>query len=133
MGSDQHAAVEAITMFMTWSACLMLACMRVLHTLQLERGLRLELCQASLQSEQLKLEVLRWRKQCSLMRLKLASARENVQLLERNLDMLCAREQRLAASCARTEDELAVARMQLTDANAATTAVAAEAAMHQVR
>lgn len=97
-----------------------------LHTLQLELG------SINLQNEQLKLEVLRWRKQCSLMRLKLASAREKVQLHESNLDLLSEREQRLSSDAAGLRGQLASALQQLTDMTAAKAQAQAEAAKFQV-
>ncbi|WIA08745.1 hypothetical protein OEZ85_008168 [Tetradesmus obliquus] len=96
-----------------------------LHTLQLELGSN------NLQNEQLKLEVLRWRKQCSLMRLKLASAREKVQLHESNLDLLSEREQRLSSDAAGLRGQLASALQQLTDMTAAKAQAQAEAAKFQ--
>lgn len=96
-----------------------------LHTLQLELGSN------NLQNEQLKLEVLRWRKQCSLMRLKLASAREKVQLHESNLDLLSEREQRLSSDAAGLRGQLASALQQLTDKTAAKAQAQAEAAKFQ--
>jgi chromosome segregation ATPase len=101
--------------------------------LQKLRGLQLELRSKNLQNEQLKLEVLRWRKQCSLMRLKLASAREKVQLHESNLDLLSQREQRLSSDAASLKGQLASAVQQLTDMTAAKAQVQAESAKFQVR
>jgi chromosome segregation ATPase len=96
------------------------------------RGLQLELLLNNLQNEQLKLEVLRWRKQCSLMRLKLASAREKVQLHENNLDLLSQREQRLSGDAASLRGQLASAVQQLTDMTAAKAQAQAESAKFQV-
>jgi chromosome segregation ATPase len=93
-------------------------------------GLQLELRSNNLQNEQLKLEVLRWRKQCSLMRLKLASAREKVQLHESNLDLLGRREQRLSSDAASLKGQLSSAVQQLTDMTAAK--AQAESAKFQV-
>jgi chromosome segregation ATPase len=103
----------------------------VLH-LQKLRALQLELRSNNLESEQLKLEVLRWRKQCSLMRLKLASAREKVQLHESNLDLLSEREQRLSSDAASLRVQLASAVQQLTDMTAAKAQAQAESAKFQV-
>jgi chromosome segregation ATPase len=96
------------------------------------RALQLELLSNNLQNEQLKLEVLRWRKQCSLMRLKLASAREKVQLHESNLDLLSQREQRLSSDAATLRGQLASAVQQLTDMTAAKAQAQAESAKFQV-
>lgn len=87
--------------------------------LQAMRSVQCELHTAKLQNQQLKLEVLRWRKQNSLLRLKLASAKEKAQLHEANLDLVSAREHRLSKEAAILKDQLASAMQQLTDMTAA--------------
>jgi len=57
-------------------------------------------------NEQLKLEVLRWRKQSSLLRLKLASAKEDVHINERNLAVLADREKHLGSPSCRPERQV---------------------------
>eukprot|EP00878_Enallax_costatus_P030856 GHUV01033656.1.p1 GENE.GHUV01033656.1~~GHUV01033656.1.p1 ORF type:complete len:369 (+),score=155.45 GHUV01033656.1:748-1854(+) len=90
-----------------------------------------DLSEARLQNEQLKLEVLRWRKQCSLMRLKLASARENVQLLEGNIDTLSTREQRLSQDVDALKVELSSTVQQLVDVTGAKAQAQAEWSKYQ--
>lgn len=88
--------------------------------------------EASLQSEQLKLEVLRWRKQSSLMRLKLASARENVQLHERNIELLNTREHHLVQEADALRTQLTSTAQQLTKVMAAKAQIQAECSQYQV-
>lgn len=91
-----------------------------------------DMSETNLQNEQLKLEVLRWRKQCSLMRLKLASARENVQLHERNIDLLSDREQRLNRQVDELETQLCNTVQQLTDITGVKAQAQAEWSKYQV-
>jgi chromosome segregation ATPase len=94
--------------------------------------LQRDLGEAQLQNEQLKLEVLRWRKQSSLLRLKLASAEENVQITERNLQVLAEREQQTSTTISALKSELDAANQQLTAAVAAKAMAQAESAKYQV-
>jgi len=95
-------------------------------------NLQRDLGEAQLQNEQLKLEVLRWRKQSSLLRLKLASAEENVQITERNLQVLAEREQQTSTTISALKSELDAANQQLTAAVAAKAMAQAESAKYQV-
>eukprot|EP00775_Hariotina_reticulata_P006298 gene6298-6533_t len=94
--------------------------------------LQRDLGEAHLQNEQLKLEVLRWRKQSSLLRLKLASAKENVQITERNLQVLAEREQQTSITTSALKSELDAATLQLTAAVTAKAMAQAESAKYQV-
>lgn len=66
------------------------------------------------------------------MRLKLASARENVQLLRSNTEVLCKREQTLNAQVADLKQQLAKSAQDLIDTTAAKAQVQAECLQYQV-
>lgn len=66
------------------------------------------------------------------MRLKLASARENVQLLERNIELLDMREQHLAQGVEALRAQLASTAQQLVDMTAARAQAQAECSRYQV-
>lgn len=95
--------------------------------------LRRELSDASLQNEQLKLEVLRWRKQASLLRLKLASTKESVTLQEQNAQLLSEREQRMHAELAALAEQLQQANAHVMRVTAAKAQAQAECAKYQAR
>lgn len=91
-----------------------------------------ELCLAKMESEQLKLDGLRQRKQNSILRLKLASAKEDADLLQRNVALLNQHSNHLVEQVAGLKDSLAAATQQLTAVSAAKAVSQAEAAKHQV-
>lgn len=91
-----------------------------------------ELSLARMENEQLKLDGLRQRKQNSILRLKLASAKEDVDLLQRNMALLDQHGQRLVEDIVGLRNSLAAATQQLTDVAAAKAMVQADAERHQV-
>lgn len=92
-----------------------------------------ELCEIRVESEQLKLDGLRQRKQNSILRLKLAGAKEDVDLLQRNLSLLGQYQHRLEQELTGIRTKLATATRQLTHVSAEKTVVQAECAKYQVR
>lgn len=103
-----------------------------LSALQHTRDIQRELCLARLENEQLRLDGLRQRKQNSILRLKLASAKEDVDLLQRNIALLNQHSQRLVDEDVDLRDTVAKAQQQLTAASAANAVLQAEAAKQQV-
>lgn len=85
-----------------------------------------------MESEQLKLDGLRQRKQNSILRLKLASAKEDAELLQRNMSLLDQHSQRLLDEIAGLQGSLATATQQLTDVSAAKAMLQTDAEKYQV-
>ena len=85
-----------------------------------------------MENEQLKLDGLRQRKQNSILRLKLASAKEDVDLLQRNMALIEQHSHRLAQQVEGQTVSLAAAKQQLTDVCAAKAVLQGDAAKHQV-
>jgi hypothetical protein len=83
-------------------------------------------------NEQLRLDGLRQRKQNSILRLKLASAKEEVDLLQRNIALNNQHSQRLVDEAVALRDTAANAQRQLTAVSAAKAVLQAEAAKQQV-
>jgi hypothetical protein len=83
-------------------------------------------------NDQLKLDGLRQRKQNSILRLKLASAKEDVDVLQRNMALLEQHGQRLVEDMVGLRNSLAAATQQLTDVSAAKAMVQADAQKYQV-
>lgn len=104
----------------------------MLLLLQRAQDIQRELCLARMESEQLKLDGLRQRKQNSILRLKLASAKEDAELLQRNMALLDQHSQRLMDELAGLRSSLATAQQQLTDVSAARAMLQADAEKHQV-
>jgi len=96
------------------------------------RKVQRELSLAKIEAEQLKLDGLRQRKQNSILRLKLASAKEDVDLLQRNMALLEQHSQRMAREVAGLQASLATATQQLTDVSAAKAVLQTEADKYQV-
>jgi hypothetical protein len=106
-----------------------------IHTrlcLQRAHDIKRELCLAKMESEQLKLDGLRQRKQNSILRLKLASAKEDAELLQRNRALLDQHSQRLLDEIAGLQGSLATAKQQLTDVSAAKAMLQTDAEKYQV-
>lgn len=85
-----------------------------------------------MESEQLKLDGLRQRKQNSILRLKLASAKEDAELLQRNMVLMEQHSQRLALEVSSLQCSLAAAKQQLTDVTAAKAVLQADSEKYQV-
>lgn len=127
-----------------WAALMLLTCIllsnrtpdasttNMLLLLQRAQDIQRELCLARMESEQLKLDGLRQRKQNSILRLKLASAKEDTELLQRNMALLDQHSQRLMDELAGLRSSLATAQQQLTDVSAARAMLQADAEKHQV-
>jgi hypothetical protein len=103
-----------------------------LSSLQHTRDIQRELCLARLENEQLRLDGLRQRKQNSILRLKLASAKEEVDLLQRNIALNNQHSQRLVDEAVVLRDTVSTAQQQLTAVSAAKAVLQAEAAKQQV-
>jgi hypothetical protein len=98
-----------------------------LHNVQREMAL------AQTEIQQLKLDGLRQRKQNSILRLKLASAKEAVDLLQRKEALLEQHSQRDANRVSSLEDELAATAQRLTEVSAGNAVLEAAVAKYQVR
>jgi hypothetical protein len=85
-----------------------------------------------MESEQLKLDGLRQRKQNSILRLKLASAKEDAELLQRNMALQDQHSQRLLDGIAGLQGSLAAAKQQLTVVSAAKAMLQTDAEKYQV-
>ena len=94
--------------------------------------LRKALAIANYDINRLKLEVIRWRKQYSLQRLKLSSYKENVSILNGNLDTLAAREAAIAEANASLAQQLAATQTALAATNHKADAMAQAAASNKV-
>jgi hypothetical protein len=79
----------------------------------------------------LKLEVIRWRKQYSLQRLKLSSLKESVNILNVNLDNVAARETKLAEANAVLAEQLVATQAALAATNQKADAMAHAAASNK--
>jgi chromosome segregation ATPase len=96
------------------------------------RELRRQLCEVRVEAEQLKLDGLRQRKQNSILRLKLASAKEDVDLLQRNLRVLDARNVHLETELSSIRAALTEATQQLAAESAERATVQADCTKYQV-
>jgi vacuolar-type H+-ATPase subunit D/Vma8 len=103
-----------------------------LSALQHTRDIQRELSLARLENDQLRLDGLRQRKQNSILRLKLASAKEDVDLLQRNIALLNQHSQRLVDETVDLRDTVSNAQQQLTAVSAAKAVLQAEASKQQV-
>lgn len=92
-----------------------------------------DFCTARLDIQQLRLEVLRWRKQHSLMRLKMASAVEESQLRRSNEDLLAKHNANLTNQVHALSQELTTVRQQLADLTSQKSLLEVEAVQHLVR
>lgn len=101
------------------------------HRSQQVAELQRSMTAANCEVQQLKLEVLRWRKQYSLMRLKFASADESCSLLRRNNDLLVRRETQLAAEGAGLRERLAALQDEVAAVHVVNAAVETDAAKLQ--